>query len=291
MKIFVNYRRDDSMDVAGRIYDRLVAHFGTDSVFKDVDSIPLGVDFRHHIRQAVASCDVFLAVIGSDWLSTCTREGCRRLDDESDFVRLEIAAALERKSLFIPLLVRGASIPRPDELPAQIRDLAFRNGTPIRSDPDFHRDISRLIDFLEKEALARSESDKPQHFTEQSGEEHDSLEADSLSSGRESPSHKSGVPFLIIGSGPEEGREFALVKDRIIMGRGQDCDIVLNDPFLARNHAQLIRQAKEYFLEDLDSKNGTFLNGQNIHGRVVLREGDRIHAGKFILVYHSSRTL
>jgi len=279
------------MDVAGRIYDRLVARFGTESVFKDVDSIPLGVDFRQHIRQAVAGCDVFLTVIGSDWLRTCNREGCRRLDDESDFVRLEIAAALERKPLLIPLLVRGASMPRPDELPAQIRDLAFRNGIPIRSDPDFHRDIGRLIDFLEKQASAPSASDKSQHFTAQAEEEPISAESDSLSSGHEHPSRESGVSFLIIGSGPEEGREFALVKDRIIMGRGQDCDIVLNDSFLARNHAQLIRQAKEYYLEDLHSKNGTYLNGRIIHGRVDLRDGDRIHAGSFILVYRSSRNL
>jgi hypothetical protein len=61
-KILISYRRDDSEDVTGRIYDRA-------SVFMDVDSIPLGVDFRTYLDAQVAKCHVFLAVIGRPYIS------------------------------------------------------------------------------------------------------------------------------------------------------------------------------------------------------------------------------
>ena len=67
-KILISYRREDSADVTGRIYDRLVQQFGQEAVFKDVDSIPFGVDFRIHLDAQVAKCEVFLAVIGQDWM-------------------------------------------------------------------------------------------------------------------------------------------------------------------------------------------------------------------------------
>jgi len=53
-KILISYRRKDSADVTGRIYDRLVQQFGRESVFVDVDSIPFGVDFRKHLDEQVA---------------------------------------------------------------------------------------------------------------------------------------------------------------------------------------------------------------------------------------------
>ncbi|MEP7285741.1 MAG: SUMF1/EgtB/PvdO family nonheme iron enzyme [Chloroflexota bacterium] len=67
-KIFISYRRDDSADVAGRIYDRLVAKFGKDAVFKDVDSIPFGVNFKKHLEGVVQQCAVELVIIGKQWL-------------------------------------------------------------------------------------------------------------------------------------------------------------------------------------------------------------------------------
>ena len=106
MRVFISYRRDDSADVAGRIDDRLAAHFGRENVFKDVDSIPPGVDFRKHLHAAVSGCDLALVVIGRDWLDARDEEGNRRLDDEADFVRIEIEAALGRGIPVVPALVR-----------------------------------------------------------------------------------------------------------------------------------------------------------------------------------------
>ena len=153
-KIFVSYRRQDSADVTGRIYDRLVQRFEKEQIFKDVDSIPLGVDFREHLGRVVGQCDVLLAVVGNEWLAADS-SGRRRIDDAKDFVRIEIESALERKIPVIPVLVRGATMPSETDLPASLLPLSYRHGIAVRPDPDFHRDMDRLIAGLEGHLAAR----------------------------------------------------------------------------------------------------------------------------------------
>ena len=148
--IFVSYRRSDSADISGRIYDRLIAKFGRDAVFKDVDSIPLGLDFKEYLDKQVGECQVLLAIIGDRWLDARDSSGNRRLEYPADFVRIEIESALIRNIPVIPLLVRGASMPSEENLPPSLQKLVYRNGIPIRPDPDFHRDMDRLIKALEK---------------------------------------------------------------------------------------------------------------------------------------------
>ena len=149
--IFISYRRSDSIDVAGRIYDSLAAHFGKDAIFKDVDNIPLGADFREYLKDTLNQCEVVLAVIGPTWVNAKDAQGRRRLDNPSDWVRVEIQEALKRKDvLAVPLLVSHASMPRVNELPDGLQDLAYRNSREARPDPDFHKDISRLIEGLER---------------------------------------------------------------------------------------------------------------------------------------------
>lgn len=147
--IFISYRRQDSGDGAGRIYDRPVQQFGKEAIFKDVDSIPLGVDFRGVLDKAVGQCNLLLAVIGRQWLSSQTESGARRLDDPRDFVRIEIEAALRRDIPVIPLLVQGAGPPGENDLPPSLQALVYRNAIPIRPDPDFHHDVDRLIKGIE----------------------------------------------------------------------------------------------------------------------------------------------
>ena len=98
-KILISYRREDSADVTGRIDDRLVQQFGRQAVFVDVDSIPFGLDFRKHLDEQVAKCDVFLAVIGPDWMGPKDSQGKTRLEDPRDFVRIEIESALNVRFL------------------------------------------------------------------------------------------------------------------------------------------------------------------------------------------------
>ena len=92
-RIFISYRRADSAGYAGRIYDRLAAHFGEDAIFMDVNTIEAGLDFVEVLENAVRSCDVLVALIGTRWLNIKDTEGKRRLDNPQDFVRIEIAAA------------------------------------------------------------------------------------------------------------------------------------------------------------------------------------------------------
>ncbi len=150
-KILISYRREDSADVTGRIYDRLIQQFGRGTVFKDVDSMPFGVDFRVHLDTQVAKYEVFLAVIGRDWMKRRGSKGKSRLDDPGDFVRIEVESALKRQIPVIPVLVSGATIPPADRLPDSLRDLFYRNGLVVRPDPDFHRDMDRLVEFLKQE--------------------------------------------------------------------------------------------------------------------------------------------
>jgi hypothetical protein len=142
--IFLSYRREDSAGATGRIYDRLVAHFGRDRVFKDVDAIPLGVDFLEYLSQRVGDCGLLIAVIGDRWLEGAS-PGQSRLDAPEDFVRIEIEAALARSIPVVPVLVRGATMPTPAALPESIAAFAYRNGIMVRADPDFHKDMDRLI--------------------------------------------------------------------------------------------------------------------------------------------------
>ena len=143
-RVFLSYRRADSANVSDRIYATLVEQFGREAVFKDVDSIPLGADFRAVIGNAVGSCDVFLAVIGRDWVDAKNEIGELRLENPDDFVRLEIEAAISREIPIIPLLVRGAEIPSENELPSSLESIRFRNAAKVRPDPDFSTDIHRL---------------------------------------------------------------------------------------------------------------------------------------------------
>jgi hypothetical protein len=148
--IFISYRRDDSPDVTGRIYDHLVEQYGKAAIFKDVDSIPFGVDFRVHLKAIVEKCDVVLAVVGDSWLTITNSAGQRRLDDERDFVRIEIESALQRDIPVVPILVQGALMPHEADLPPALKEFAYRNATTVRHDPDFHVDMERLINSLDQ---------------------------------------------------------------------------------------------------------------------------------------------
>ena len=143
-KVFISYRRDDSAGHAGRVHDRLELEFGRDLLFMDVDAIPLGVNFIKILDEEVAKCDALLAVIGPNWLDLRDKDGNRRLDAPHDYVRIEIAAALKRDIPVIPVLLDGAEIPRVDQLPKDIEELALRNGLYVRH-ASFHNDMDRLI--------------------------------------------------------------------------------------------------------------------------------------------------
>jgi TIR domain len=143
-KVFISYRRDDSAGYAGRVRDRLERELGRDLLFMDVDAIPLGTNFSKVLHEEVAKCGVLLAIIGPNWPDARDEHGNRRLDDPNDFVRIEIAAALQRNVPVIPILLDGATIPKANQLPEDLKELASRNGMDIRH-ASFHDDMNRLI--------------------------------------------------------------------------------------------------------------------------------------------------
>ncbi len=146
--IFISYRREDNPDAAGRIYDRLKSHFGESNVFFDIDSIPPGVDFRIYISDFVSKCDALVVIIGEKWLATGTN-GKSRLEDTSDFVRIEIETALNRNIPVIPVPVRNAKLPSENELPDTLIDFCYRNAFEVRSGTSFEGHIQRLIRGIE----------------------------------------------------------------------------------------------------------------------------------------------
>jgi len=84
--IFISYRREDSFAYAGRLYDRLHAHFAAPhQVFMDLDTLQPGDDFIDTIQQTVGSCDVLIAVIGKNWLTVLDERGRPRLDNPRRF--------------------------------------------------------------------------------------------------------------------------------------------------------------------------------------------------------------
>ena len=154
-KIFINYRRDDLIGMAGRLHDRLAQTFGRDKLFMDVDHIPAGTDFVAHLNSQVAGCDVVLVVIGPIWLVAKDESGGRRLDNPDDFVAIEIAAALARDIRVIPVLVDGARMPKASDLPDSLKPLARRQAVDVRHS-HFGHDAEALVKRM-REALG----DKP----------------------------------------------------------------------------------------------------------------------------------
>jgi formylglycine-generating enzyme required for sulfatase activity len=153
-QLFISYRRYDSADITGRLNDHLKAHFGEESVFMDIDSIPYGTDFRTHIVEAVIQCDLLLAIIGENWLTVTfdkgPKQGQRRLDQPDDYVRIEIETALARGIPIVPVIVGHAQMPGTEDFPESLRDLSHRNAAIVRPEQDFQLHTDRLIRGLEK---------------------------------------------------------------------------------------------------------------------------------------------
>lgn len=149
--IFINYRRaDNAAGYSRTLAQRLRAEFGDDEVFRDIQSIPPGTAFADYIAERLAGCSVMLVLIGTQWIRAADTEGNRRLHDPEDWVRREVAAALARDGvLVVPVLVCGASLPSPGDLPADLQPLVQRNAF-VMSDDDFEHDLEQLITALRR---------------------------------------------------------------------------------------------------------------------------------------------
>ncbi len=157
--IFISYRRSDTAGFAGRLHDALRDHFGHARVFRDIEAIEPGVDYVNAIDESIRACEVLVAVIGRRWLTCADENGCARLDDPSDFVRLELLSALDRDLTVIPVLVENVEMPTAKQLPEPLAALARHNALQI-TDDRWDYDVGRLIDRLEAVVGPPAESSK-----------------------------------------------------------------------------------------------------------------------------------
>jgi hypothetical protein len=150
VQVYLSYRRNDVGGYAGRLADALRQRLGAKSIFQDVTAIPLGQAFTAVIDRALDESDVVLAVIGPGWLTASTPEGRPRLLEPDDFVRLEVARALQREVRVVPVLVGGARLPTAAALPEDLQGLVERQGIVLR-DESWYQDVESLARSLRGE--------------------------------------------------------------------------------------------------------------------------------------------
>ena len=148
--VFISYRREDSAGFAGRLYESLERRLGDGEVFRDADAIEPGQDFVDAIAARLRYCNACLVLIGREWLDARDAAGRRRLEQDDDYVRLEIAGALARSDVVvIPVLVEGMRMPRAADLPESIRALSRRQAVELR-DQTWDADVDRLVGAIRK---------------------------------------------------------------------------------------------------------------------------------------------
>jgi WD40 repeat protein len=167
-RITISYRRADSEAMTGRICDRLVTHYGKQAVFRDIDDIPAGIDFRHHINEVLLKTNVLLAIVGPEWLGA-SRGGLDRINEESDPVRVEVETALRRRVPIIPVLIGETRMPSSEQLPPSLKDFAFRNAVKVDTGLDFDYHIHRLIKSIDAIAPQTPRSSPPSRETPAAG--------------------------------------------------------------------------------------------------------------------------
>ena len=146
-RILLSFRRADSIEIVARIFDCLIARYGR-NVFRDLDVVPPGLDFRAHVKEVVRNSDFMLAIVGPRW-EGLRSDGSRALDNANAPIRIELETAEEYGLQVIPVLVNGARMPTLECLPASIRNFAFRNAAELTSGPEFGRHMERLIRTLD----------------------------------------------------------------------------------------------------------------------------------------------
>ena len=147
--IFISYRRDDTRQAAGRLANDLEDVFGAERIFRDIEKIELGVDFDEALTIALKNCEVMLVLIGHGWSGMQNEHGQRRLDMPADWIRTEIATALQRGIRVVPVLVDGAPLPTEAELPEDIRPLIRKQAFKIQ-DEGWRSSVATLADGLSR---------------------------------------------------------------------------------------------------------------------------------------------
>ena len=145
--IYISYRKEDTQGAAAHLYKNLTEAFGRTAVFMDVAGNQPGRDMRDVVDDHLVSCAAVLVIIGKGWVDARDESGQRRLDNPLDPVRIETAAALEQDLPLIPVLVQGATMVYPTQLPPDLADLAFRNPVTLLQS-QWGSDVEMLVALL-----------------------------------------------------------------------------------------------------------------------------------------------
>lgn len=159
-KIFISYRREDTSGESGRLKDKLEQVFGQDNIFYDVETLEAGLNFDQSIAKALGESKVLLAMIGPHWLKVEDANGVKRIQKPQDWVRKEIAEALKREIRVIPVLVNGAAMPDPEELPEDLKELSMKHAQELTSSR-WSYDVGELTKVLEK-LIIKKTAPKPE---------------------------------------------------------------------------------------------------------------------------------
>ena len=148
-KIFISYRREDTSGESGRLKDKLEQVFGKENIFYDVETLEAGLNFDESIAKALGESKVLLAMIGPHWFKVTDSKGEKRISKPNDWVRKEISEALKRDLRVIPILVNGADMPDPEELPEELKELSLKHAQELTSSR-WNYDVGELCKVLEK---------------------------------------------------------------------------------------------------------------------------------------------
>lgn len=140
--VFLSYRHDDVPWAAARLADQLEHRLGVGSVFRDVSSIPSGIDFRARLLEAISRCAVGIVVIGPKW-----HDSFEMKHAEHDYVLWEITTLLRTGKKVIPLLFESASLVG-RALPVSLDSIRYLQSTSIRDDTTYGTTIDRLSDVV-----------------------------------------------------------------------------------------------------------------------------------------------
>jgi hypothetical protein len=145
--VFISYRRSDTEQIVPRIVERLEARFGKGSTFLDVDRVRGASDFRKAISDHLKKSDLVIVVIGDRWVL-------------SDWILYEIETALAMSIPILPILISGAKMPNPDELPDEIKSFAYRQAERLDVARDFDHTMQRITDTVANVAATRSSAEQ-----------------------------------------------------------------------------------------------------------------------------------
>ncbi len=160
-RIFISYQRASSSPDALLIHEKLSKHFGKQNVFIDMMDLVPGVNFPEAIKTAIKKSDIFLVVIGSQWLNTKDAEG-RTVADEDNWSRHELEMALSQNKRVVPVIMNSASFPIADELPFELRSLTEKQAVELRY-TNFEADLGALISWMQYDSWLESKPDAQLH--------------------------------------------------------------------------------------------------------------------------------